>query len=196
MKALKLIGHIVILLTLLLLHPSTTAACSPPLDGTPEPHEHLVERLHGEAHVIFVGSVIGKTEEIYKTDNFSSGIPRVYVSFAVADTLKGAPQATQVVTTGTGRGDCGVGDSLVMGETYLIYAEPYGGYDSWLTRVATASKMHEDIAILHELSHVDSKVGMPRTGESLQLPLLTFTLIAGLALSVGLIVRRKAWHSS
>ena len=189
MKALKLIYLIFGLLTLLLLHTSTTAACSPPI-GTPEPHEQLVERLYGEATVVFVGSVIGKTEEIYKTDNFSSGIPRVYVSFAVADTLKGHPQATQVVTTGTGRGDCGAGDSLIEGETYLIYAEQYGADSLWLLRMTAASNVREDIAILQDLSRA-SAVGMPRAGENLNFSLLTLAVIAGLTLLLGMVVRQK-----
>lgn len=112
--------------------------------------------------------------------------------FKVSNTLKGAPQETVVVKTGTGQGDCGYGEMFVEGKTYLIYAGQYDANTLWLWRVVTDSDVQEDIGILQQPANVGEQVGMPRTGESQRPFLVTLILMATFTLATGLVLRRKA----
>ena len=89
-------------------------ACS--CAGTPSPCVAA-----GRAQAVFVGQVV----DIAKLDpgapsNAPDGPYYRRVSFKVTESLRGNVEATTVVFTGSGGGDCGYGFST--GKSYLIYA--------------------------------------------------------------------------
>ena len=114
-----------------------------------------VEEKFANASTVFVGRILSAQEIRGEQPRLSA----VVGTFRVSETLKGNPERLSVVETGYGGGDCGV--QLLVGETYVFFADAAGRVNICTGTAGYTAGYEPDDAALEKLRALAHRAAKP-----------------------------------